>query len=291
MVWLSSRWKLVTMIAPALVVYTVYVVYPVFYSLFYSLTDFRGFGSTRFVGTQNYEALVADRLFWTALTNTGIILVLSLVILIPAAFGLALLFSINIRGTGAMRALAFAPNILAPILVGLVWVFILDPQLGMVNTLLAALGVDWQPQWIGGRTMTPYSVALVHIWATVGFSMTIFYAGLRLLPHEVLEASAIDGASRLQQLRYVVIPMMRNSFAINVVLVITGVFKIFELVYQLTGGGPVHLSEVLVSYMYYVTFVLQRYGPGMALAVIITVLGAIAALSYLLVFRRRGEDA
>ncbi len=117
--------------------------------------------------------------------------------------------------------------------------------------------------------------------------MTIFYAGLQLLPPDVMEASALDGASRFQQTWYVTIPMMRETFAITTVLVITNVFKIFELVYQLTGGGPIHKSETLVSYMYFITFTSQQYGPGMAFAVIITILGAIVSVGYLFLLRGR----
>jgi raffinose/stachyose/melibiose transport system permease protein len=124
----------------------------------------------------------------------------------------------------------------------------------------------------------------------VGFILTIFYAGLRMLPRDVMEASELDGASKWQQLRYVTVPMLQETFGICTVLVITGVFKIFELVYVLTGGGPVHLSDVLVSYMYYVTFQLQSYGYGMSLAVIVCVLGVIVSLGYV-VFRRRGQRA
>ena len=111
--------------------------------------------------------------------------------------------------------------------------------------------------------------------------MTIFYAGLQLLPGDVMEAAQLDGAAAWQQLRYVTIPMMRETFAIVAILLITNVFKIFELVYMLTGGGPVHRSETLVSYMYFVTFTNQRYGSGMAIAVVVFVLGAVSPLGYL----------
>ena len=141
--------------------------------------------------------------------------------------------------------------------------------------------MDWR------RRLAPYSIALVFIWSTVGFAMTIFYAGLQMLPADVMEASALDGASGARKAWYVTIPMMRETFAITTILLITNVFKIFELVYQLTGGGPVHKSEVLVSYMYFVTFSSQQYGLGMAFAVVITALGAAATLGYLGLLRVR----
>jgi raffinose/stachyose/melibiose transport system permease protein len=108
-----------------------------------------------------------------------------------------------------------------------------------------------------------------------------------MLPRDVMEASTLDGASRLQQLRYITVPMLRQSFGICTALVVTGVFKIFELVYALTGGGPVHLSEVMVSYMYYVTFTTLQYSYGMALAVVVFVIGVLATVATLFGVKRR----
>lgn len=274
------------MIAPALVLFTLFVVYPVIYSMGFSFTRFRGFGAPDFIGLENYVSLGQDPFFWRALQNTVIILVVSIAVLVPASFGLALLLRRKIPGTGALRALVFGPAIIAPILIGLIWVFILDPKIGLLNRVLGLLGAA-PVQWIGGDTLTPYAVSLVFIWSSIGFAMTIFYAGRQVLPEDVMEASALDGATGLQQLRFVTIPMMRETFAIVTILMITNVFKIFELVFMLTGGGPVHRSETLVSYMYFTTFTNQKYGLGMALAVIITVLGAIVSIAYLAFSRER----
>lgn len=288
--WVSSRWKILVMLAPALIVFTMFVVYPVIYSGVFSFSRFQGFGDPSWIGFDNYAALLADPFFWQSLQNTIVILVVALVILIPASFALALLLKRAIPGRGVLRALVFGPAIIAPILVGLIWVFILDPKIGLLNRVLAALG-GTPIQWIGGDYLTPISVAIVFIWSSIGFAMTIFYAGLQMLPADVMEASSLDGATGWQQIRFITIPMMRETFAIVTILMITNVFKIFELVYMLTGGGPVHRSETLVSYMYYVTFTNQQYGYGMALAVIITILGALVSLGYLVAVRRKEAAA
>jgi raffinose/stachyose/melibiose transport system permease protein len=285
MIWVSSRWKIALMVLPALLLFTAFFVYPVLYAVGYSLTNAAGFGGAEFIGLGNYAALADDPFFWLSLKNTLLILVLSVVFLVPASFALALLMQQRVRAAGALRALLFGPAIVAPILVGLVWVFILDPRVGLLNRLLEPLGIP-PVQWIGGDRLTPYSIAVVFSWASIGFAMTIFYAGLQLQPAEVMEASALDGASRWQQIRFVTVPMMRETIGIVSLLLITNVFKIFELVFMLTGGGPVHRSETLVSYMYFVTFTNQRYGAGMAIAVIVFVLGAVTSLGYLAVSRR-----
>lgn len=286
MIWISSRWKILAMVAPALVLFSVFVVYPVLYSMGFSLTKFQGFGTPEFIGLQNYVTLGDDPFFWQSLRNTLTILVVSIVLLVPLSFGLALLLRRRIPGGAGMRALVFGPAIIAPILIGLIWVFILDPKIGLINRLLGGVGIP-PVQWIGGDTLTPYAVSLVFIWSSIGFAMTIFYAGLQVLPDDVMEASALDGATGWQQLRYVTIPMMRETFAIVTILLITNVFKIFELVYMLTGGGPVHRSDTLVSYMYFVTFTNQQYGLGMAIAVVVTVLGAVVSIGYLILSRER----
>jgi raffinose/stachyose/melibiose transport system permease protein len=290
MIWISSRWKILVMLAPALVLFSAFVVYPVGYSVVFSFTRFQGFGEPEFTGFGNYERLFADAFFWQALQNTVIILIVGVALLVPLSFGLALLLQHRIPGGGALRALVFGPAIIAPILVGLIWIFILDPKIGLLNRLLGGLGIE-PVAWIGGDTLTPYAVSFVFIWSSIGFAMTIFYAGLQLQPHDVIEASQLDGATGWQRVRFVTIPMMRETFAIVTILMITNVFKIFELVYMLTGGGPVHRSETLVSYMYFLTFTNQQYGLGMALAVIITLLGAIVSIAYLFAARGRRTAA
>jgi raffinose/stachyose/melibiose transport system permease protein len=278
------------MMTPALVIYTTYLVYPVLYSIFYSFTDYDGISHPKFVGGANYDAMVHDHLFWTSLQNTGIILGVALTVLLPLGFLLAVLFSGNVPGSAVLRPLLFAPAIIAPILVGLIWIYVLDPNIGLLNAFLAAIGVPLQPQWIGGTTLSPYSMAGVFVWQQAGFILTIFYAGIKMLPKDVMEASALDGATGPQQLRYITIPMLRQTFGICAALVITGVFKIYELVYQLTGGGPVHLSEVLASYMYSVTFADLRYSYGMAIAVVLGLLGIVGSVASLILVRRRAAE-
>ncbi|MCU1416686.1 MAG: transporter permease [Schumannella sp.] len=284
--WLSSRWKIAVMVIPALVLFTVFIAYPVVYSLIFSFTKFDGFKPPEFNGLDNYATLFDDKFFWRSLGNTGIIFAITLIVLIPLAFALALLMQRRIPGAGALRALQFAPAIIAPILSGLIWIFILDPHIGLLNRVLGVIGLP-QPEWIGGNVLSPFSVAWVFMWTQVGFAMTIFYAGLRLLPVDVLEASELDGAGGIKRVWYVIVPMIRETFIIITVLMITGVFKVFEIVYVLTGGGPIHASETLVSYTYFITFTGQRYGLGMASAVIVTALGMVVGLAYLVIARRR----
>ena len=160
--------------------------------------------------------------------------------------------------------------------------------MGIINSILDALHLDFLKQkWIGGETLSPYSIAFIYFWQQLGYLVTIFIAGLKMIPEEVLEAVKIDGASTMQKIRYVIIPMMRSTISTVAVLIITGVFKIFEIVQQTTGGGPNHLSETLVTYSYSTTFTSGNYGYGMSLATVTFVLSLIITGIYSFLTRER----
>lgn len=268
MKWYSSTRNKVILILPALLLYLAYIIAPIFIAAYYSFTKFSGIGQPQFVGISNYLRLFKDPIFIIALKNTIIVLLVTILILIPGAFLLSLLMNRNMKGLTLVRAINYAPSIIAPIMVGLIWVFILDPKIGLINVLLDKAGLSSLAlEWIGGDKLTPFSVAIVQSWQSLGYIATIFLAGLTLIPEELYEAADIDGATGFQKVVNITIPMLNETFKMNLILVITLVFKIFETVLQLTNGGPNHLSEVLVTYMYGMTFTSGEYGYGMSIAV------------------------
>lgn len=280
--WLSKKSTKIIMIMPAVILFTVFFLAPIFISVYYSFTDFSGIGAAKFIGFKNYQVLLNDKFFFIALKNTFIILIGITITILPLSFIVALLLEKPFRGSGVVQSMIFAPNVIAPILVGLIWLFILDPKMGMINAILRSIGLsDYQQQWIGGKTLSPYSVAFVYLWQVLGFYTTINMAGLRSIPADIYEAAEIDGANYFQRIRKITIPMMKNTIVINTILIITGGFKIFETVKQLTNGGPNHMSDVLVTYMYDTTFTSSRYGYGMAVATVSFVLCLIFSIIYL----------
>ena len=280
--WLSKKSTKIIMIMPAVILFTVFFLAPIFICVYYSFTDFSGIGAAKFIGFKNYQVLLKDKFFFIALKNTFIILIGITITILPLSFIVALLLEKPFRGSGVVQSMIFAPNVIAPILVGLIWLFILDPKMGMINAILRSIGLsDYQQQWIGGKTLTPYSVAFVYLWQVLGFYTTINMAGLRSIPADIYEAAEIDGANYFQRIRKITIPMMKNTIVINTILIITGGFKIFETVKQLTNGGPNHMSDVLVTYMYDTTFTSSRYGYGMAVATVSFVLCLIFSIIYL----------
>ena len=279
---LSSMKAKTLFLTPAFLVYTLFLIIPIGVTVYYSFTDFSGIGKESFIGFQNYERMFDDKLFFISLKNTLIVLLVSTVILIAVSFLVALMLNREFKGNNVAKVMIFSPYIIAPIIAGTIWMFILNPEFGLINEFLEKIGLGaLKQEWIGGKTLSPWSVGFVFSWQVLGFHATIFLAGMKMIPGDIYEAASIDGASRTQQTWFVTIPMLKETFVINVVLMITGALKIFELVYQLTGGGPNHLSDVLVSYMYYVVFTSSQYGYGMAIAVFILAVSILGSFLYI----------
>ena len=287
--WLSKTRYKIGFLVPTLLVYVVFIILPIFIAIGYSFTRYSGIGKARFIGLDNYKRLFHDQLFWKSLQNTAIIFVLASVLLLVLSFLLALLLNNKLKFADTSNALVFSPAIIAPIIVGIIWVYILDPKIGVINNILRSIGAgSLAKQWIGGTVLSPYSMAIIYFWQQLGYLTTIFIAGLKMIPEEVLEAVKVDGANAVQRVFYVIIPMMRSSISTVIVLIITGIFKIFEIVQQTTGGGPNHMSETLVTYSYSMTFQSSEYGYGMSIATVTFLISLGITGIYFLFSKKRG---
>ena len=290
MYWLSKTRYKIGLLVPSLLLYTVFIILPIGMAIRYSFTKYSGLGKPEFTGLKNYQRMFQDELFWSSFKNTMVMFILAFVLLLVISFLIALLLNKKIKGSDLSKALIFSPAIIAPIIVGIIWVYILDPNVGIINGILDAIGAEGlKHEWIGGATLTPYSLAIVYFWQQLGYLVTIFIAGLKMLPGEVLEAATIDGASETQKVMRIIIPMMKSNISTVAILIITGVFKIFEIVQQTTGGGPNHLSETLVTYSYSQTFASGDYGYGMSLATVTFIISLIIVGIYSALFGDREE--
>ena len=287
--WLSKTRYKVGFLIPTLAVYVVFIILPIGIAVAYSFTKYSGIGKARFNGIDNYVRLVKDDIFWKSLANTAIIFVVASVLLLVLSFLLALLLNSKLAFADTSKALVFSPAIIAPIIVGIIWVYILDPKIGVINGVLRAVGAgDLAQQWIDGTTLSPYSIAFIYFWQQLGYLTTIFIAGLKMIPEEVMEAVRVDGANAWQRTIHVTIPMMRSTISTVVVLIITGIFKIFEIVQQTTGGGPNHMSETLVTYSYSMAFQSGEYGYGMSIATVTFLVSLAITGIYFLCSKERG---
>ena len=263
--------------------FTLFTIIPVFVAIYYSFTNFRGLGSYDWFGFNNYRLILSDPHFFRSLKNTFTIVIVNLILLIPFSFLLANFVNKATIKNEIYKTVFFAPNTIGGIVVGLMWSFMLDPTTGFINTLLRTIGLDFMAlQWIGGMTLTPYSIAVIGNWTGAGFAMVIWLAGLKSIPKELYESAEIDGANKRHQMFYITAPMVKQQFIVIFVFAFNGGLRVFETVYVLTGGGPNHASQTMVSYMFTTTFISRLYGYGMAVAV----LQFIIAITFSLIFLR-----
>jgi len=258
-----------SLLAPALILFSVFVVVPVFQAGFYSLFKWNGIGPLQnFILFDNFKRILNDKIFHIALRNNFKVILISLLIQLPLAFGVALLLGRNkFRGESFLRSIFFFPYILAEIVSGIIWKFIYNPQFG-VPTIFSRLFLNGQEIGLMGDPQKAFSAILVVIiWKYLGFHMILYIAGLQGVPSSLEEAATIDGANRLQVVQHVIIPCMKNTFVISIFLSIIGAFNIFDVVWALGQGGPVHSSETLVTYLYNFGFKRMSFGYGSAVAV------------------------
>ncbi|HKG49946.1 MAG TPA: sugar ABC transporter permease [Actinomycetales bacterium] len=269
------------MLAPALVLYGWFVLWPSLQSLRYSVTDWDGVSPTyRIVGLDNYERLLtADTIFRQAAGNSLKFMLAVVVVQTALSLVLALALQRNSRSSVSLRALYFFPTILSSVSVAFVWSFVYDPTLGLLNSALEAVGLtSLQQPWLGDQRMAIFYLAVVQIWFHAGQMMVVFIAGLQQVPQELFDAADVDGASRWQRFRFVTFPMLRPTMVIVVAYTTIQSFKAFDLVFASTGGGPNHATEILSTLIYTTAFRSFAFGYAAAQSVIFMVL--IAAVTF-----------
>jgi raffinose/stachyose/melibiose transport system permease protein len=270
------------MLAPALVLYGWFVLWPSLQSLRYSVTDWDGFSPTyRTVGLDNYERLLtADTIFRQAAGNSLKFMLAVVIAQTILSLVLALALQRNSRSSVALRALYFFPTILSSVSDAFVWSFIYDPTLGLLYSTLEAVGLTaLQQPWLGDQRLAIFYLAIVQVWFHAGQMMVVFIAGLQQVPQELYDAADVDGASRWQRFRFVTFPMLRPTMVIVVAYTTIQSFKAFDLVFASTGGGPNHATEILSTLIYTSAFRSFAFGYAAAQSVLFMVL--IAAVTFL----------
>lgn len=274
---------------PGLVLYFVFEIVPILQTGYFSVHQWSGiYGAPfTFVGIRNYVSLWNYPEFWQAMKNILQYVVLSLFIQVPFGYFLAFLLATEIKGFRFFKAMYFTPLVVALSAVGLMFYFILMPNTGALEILLENIGLESLVRvWLTDPGTALNTLILVTAWVSYPFYLTIGFAAITSVPTEILEASTLDGCSATQRNFYVIIPMIWESIKISVVLLITGILKIFEIVFVMTQGGPNGLTQVPVTLMYYEAFRFQNYGRGSAVAVVVFLISLIAAALSLRLLRR-----
>jgi len=265
---------------PAVVYLFALTIYPFIYSVITSLFNLSLTSSQPplFVGFQNYKNLLSDGLFYTALFNTLLITVASVIIEFLIGFSVAHLFIAisNMRASHVLRTVYILPMMVTPVVVGLVWNYMLNPLFGIMDYILGVVGIPPQP-WFASPASALWTVVLVNVWEWSPFLMLISMAGLMSIPKELYEAAQMDGAKWYQVVARIELPMVRNTVFVGIIFRIIDNFRLFDIVYASTRGGPGRSTEVISLYAYRQIFQYFNAGYGSAAAVLIFILAMIIA--------------
>lgn len=276
---------------PALSIYLLFVIVPIFWSAFYGFFDWKGIGAMKFIGFANYTEVVQDPIFWRAFKNNLIIVAASIFGQVPIALVLALVLWKSSFFHRFIRSAVFMPMVLASVVIGIIWGYIYNPQIGILNYILENVGLSsWIRDWLGDPKINMYSVSVPIIWANIGPYLILFIAAIQNISSEVEDAAKIDGAVGIRRLYLIVVPMIWNTIKVAIVLCISGSMKAFDLIYVMTGGGPAQATELLATYMYNNTFNIFRYGYGSAVSTMIMIVSMILVLGSQLLMKRKGND-
>jgi len=268
-------------LAPALLIYLLFVIYPIAQGIRYSGYDWNGLKPlTDWVGFENFRKIFADSSFIGAMKHNAVILVLSLALQIPFALGLAVLLNQRLRGRAFMRMMFFAPYVVSEVVTAVVWRQLMRPS-GFLDHVMSGVGAEGLTQeWLANPRIVLYSVFFVVTWKYFGFHMILLLAGLQQIPAELREAAAIDGATWRQTFRHVTLPLLGPTLRISVFLSIIGSLQLFDLVWVMTGGGPINASNTMATYMIDWGFRRLQIGYASAVSVIVFGISLVVALAY-----------
>ncbi|MCD9023642.1 carbohydrate ABC transporter permease [Cohnella silvisoli] len=276
-------------LAPAVLIYSLLFLGPVLSSFYYSLTNWNGFTATMgFVGLRNYRDMMDDAAFVAALKNTAVFAVWVVILQNALAIPLAIALDSGIRSKNVLRVIFFAPAVLSPLVVGYTWMYIFNPNSGLLNTFLRSIGLpSWEQVWLGDPKFAMFCIITMVIWQFTGYSMVIYLANLQTIPSELYEAANIDGAGRWNKFLRITFPLLAPAMTINILLSTIGTLKAFDLIYVTTNGGPFHATETLTVLIFESAFKDNNFGYGTAIGVVMFLIIFVVSLLQLLVLRRR----
>jgi ABC-type sugar transport system permease subunit len=278
----SNFWRIVFLLPP-LAVFGLIVIWPLLDSFFYAFTNWNGFDP-------NFRKVFTDKLFFNAVINTLVWIVAA--ILLPTLLGLALalLLDSSVKGANIFKSIFYLPICLSAIVVGQIWTWIYQPDWGILNSLLGTVfGHPVTYAWLAKPGSALYAVIIAWSWQQTGLAMVIFLAGLTAIPLDLTEAADMEGATRFQRTRYVVLPLLRPATVVVVALMVINSLKGFDILYIMTGGGPFNSSDTLAMHMYNESFKKYQMGYGSAISVVLFLITLAVILVYFRQLRKVDE--
>ncbi len=268
----SRTWIGWTFILPNFLGFAALTLVPVIASLALSFLDWDSYSTPRWVGLDNFERMIHNDNFWTALRNTAYYAVGHVPLTLVAALGFAVLLNQKLKGVQFFRTALFFPYITSLVAVAVVWNMLLSPEMGPVNQFLRAIGIDSPPGWTTSTTWAMPAVIVASVWRDLGYYMILYLAGLQTIPGELYEAARVDGASGWQRFLFITLPSLRpTTFFVLIMLTISS-FKVFDLIQVMTEGGPGRATLVLSQVIYREGIVQGRFGYSSAVSMVLFVI-------------------
>jgi len=288
------RWRSWIWVLPVLVLLMVFVYYPVVENIRLSFYSWNAFSpSPVFVGLDNYRRAVDDPVFWRAILNNGAYAVVSLVFQVGLALVLAAVLeeAVRQRLRGWLRTIYFIPATMSITVAGILFSFLYNPEIGLLNRLLGYVGLDsWQHSWLGEESTAIWSIIAMSQWQSIGYTAVLFVVAIQRIPREYYDAASIDGAGQVRRFFTITVPMVREMTTLLVILTISGAFLVFNEVMVMTAGGPNNSSQVLGTWLYRQAFFVDDMGYAATIATaIFFITFTIAALQLAISRRRRIE--
>ncbi len=257
---------------PTFLLFTVIIVVPIFYSLYYSTLQWDGFSNPLSVGFSNYLNLFVNNTdgFIQSVINSLILAGISVGIQLPLALLLALILARGVRKERFFRTAYFIPVIISTVVIGQLWMKIYNEDYGVLNTVLRSVGLSsLTNSWLANPSTALGSVFVAMLWQYVGYHMLLMYASAKSISPDIYDAAKIDGAGEAKTALWITVPLMKPILCVSVVFAVTGSFKAFDLIFVMTGGGPMHSTDVPSTLMYTTIFSRYQYGYGSAMAIFI----------------------
>lgn len=274
-----AGWVAVLWATPALAFYVIFALFPMLIALYLSFTQWNGLSPAAWVGLRNWIALFSDSVTGHALLLTLELMILAWIIQTP----LSLLLGVFMAGVQRYRTFLsifyFIPLLFSAVAIGLTWQSILDPNFGLLNTLLSTIGLSGLTRgWLGDPALAFYVIVALISWQFIPFHALLYMGGARQIPREMYEAASIDGAGRTQQFFAITLPQLKYTIITSTTLILTGSLTYFDLIWVTTGGGPGYATRVLPLQMYITAFPNEAVGYGSMLAVLLVVIGIMLSL-------------
>ncbi|AJD92590.1 ABC transporter permease [Jeotgalibacillus malaysiensis] len=269
-------------LVPTFILFAIFTLYPLFSGLYYSFFDWSGSSSnSEFIGLDNYKRLLSDNIIPMTIWHDYFLVITKVFgIMILAIFFAVALTQLKIKEAPFYRVVFFFPNIMSVVVIGILWTFIYNPSLGLVNSGLEFLGLEsWTRPWLGDQDWALPSLVLPSVWAGIGLFMLLLIGGISNVSKSYYEAAEIDGANQWQQFWKITLPLVWPQIKISILyIVITTLNGSFIIVQIMTGGGPNNSTHVMGSYLYQQAFVQYNFGYGATIGVMILILSLLTVL-------------